>query len=55
MSDYPSDPHDAPVSKIPVPKVVFGGIEAVRRSGLTNMLDCHAVAHLAQLDRARHS
>ena len=35
------------MSPIQVPQVVFDGIEAVRLSGLTNMLDRFAVAHLA--------
>ena len=32
---------------VPVPRDVFDGIEAVRRSGLTNMLDRPRVAELA--------
>lgn len=32
---------------VPVPAHVLQGLEAVRRSGLTNMLDCPAVARLA--------
>ena len=31
-----------------VPREVLDGIEAVRRSGLTNMLDCPAVAEIAE-------
>jgi len=34
---------------VAVPQAVFAGLEAVRRSGLTNMLDRHQVAHLAEL------
>ena len=34
--------------KVPVPREVFEGIEAVRRSGLTNMLDRPRVAELAE-------
>lgn len=33
---------------VPVPRAVFEGIEAVRRSGLTNMLDRPTVAILAR-------
>jgi len=33
---------------VPVPREVFEGIEAVRRSGLTNMLDRPTVAILAR-------
>ena len=32
---------------VPVPRIVFEGIEAVRLSGLTNMLDRPRVAELA--------
>ena len=35
------------MSKVKVPKAVFDGLEAVRRSGLTNMLDRPVVAELA--------
>ena len=35
------------MSKVRVPKAVLDGLEAVRRSGLTNMLDRPAVARLA--------
>jgi len=35
------------VDKIQVPKDVLNGLEAVRRSGLTNMLDRPVVARLA--------
>jgi hypothetical protein len=34
------------VTAVPVPREVFDGIEAVRRSGLTNMLDRPRVAEL---------
>jgi len=37
------------MSAVQVPQAVYDGLEAVRRSGLTNMLDRHAVAHLAEL------
>ena len=33
--------------RVRVPREVFEGIEAVRQSGLTNMLDCPAVAEIA--------
>ena len=33
---------------VPVPREVFAGIEAVRRSGLTNMLDRPRVAEIAE-------
>jgi hypothetical protein len=33
--------------KVKVPKVVLDGLEAVRQSGLTNMLDRPVVAQLA--------
>ena len=33
--------------RIPVPRAVYYGLEAVRRSGLTNMLDQPRVAELA--------
>ena len=36
------------VSKIRVPKDVLDGLEAVRQSGLTNMLDRPVVARLAE-------
>ncbi len=36
------------VSKIRVPKDVLDGLEAVRQSGLTNMLDWPVVARLAE-------
>ena len=36
------------VSKIRVPKDVLDGLEAVRRSGLTNMLDRPVVVRLAE-------
>ena len=36
------------MSKVKVPKAVLDGIEAVRRSGLTNMLDRPVVAELAE-------
>jgi len=36
------------MSKVKVPKAVFDGLEAVRRSGLTNMLDRPVVAELAE-------
>ena len=35
------------MSKVRVPKAVLDGLEAVRQSGLTNMLDRPAVARLA--------
>ena len=35
-------------NRVPVPRRVFEGIEAVRRSGLTNMLDRPRVAELAE-------
>jgi len=35
------------MDKVKVPKAVLDGLEAVRRSGLTNMLDCPVVAELA--------
>jgi len=35
------------MSKVRVPKAVLDGLEAVRRSGLTNMLDRPVVAELA--------
>lgn len=34
--------------KVKVPKPVLDGLEAVRRSGLTNMLDRPVVAELAE-------
>ena len=34
--------------KVKVPKAVLDGLEAVRRSGLTNMLDRPVVAQLAE-------
>ena len=34
--------------RVPVPHRVFEGIEAVRRSGLTNMLDRLRVAEIAE-------
>jgi len=36
------------MSKVKVPKAVLDGLEAVRRSGLTNMLDRPVVAQLAE-------
>ena len=36
------------MSKVSVPKPVLDGLEAVRRSGLTNMLDRPVVARLAK-------
>ena len=36
------------MSKVSVPKTVLDGLEAVRRSGLTNMLDRPVVARLAK-------
>jgi hypothetical protein len=36
------------VNKIRVPKAVLDGLEAVRQSGLTNMLDRPVVARLAE-------
>ena len=36
------------MSKVKVPKAVLDGLEAVRRSGLTNMLDRPVVAELAE-------
>lgn len=36
------------MSKVKVPKAVLDGLEAVRRSGLTNMLDHRVVAQLAE-------
>jgi Domain of unknown function (DUF5049) len=36
------------VGPVPVPKDVFEGIEAVRRSGLTNMCDRPRVAEIAE-------
>lgn len=35
------------MGKVEVPKGVLEGLEAVRRSGLTNMFDRPVVAHLA--------
>jgi hypothetical protein len=35
------------VSRVTVPRAVYDGLEAVRRSGLTNMLDRPRVAELA--------
>ena len=43
------------MSKVRVPKAVLDGLEAVRQSGLTNMLDRPVVARLANefgFDRA---
>lgn len=40
-----TDPHEDPVT---VSREVFEGIEAVRQSGATNMLDRPRVAELAQ-------
>jgi len=34
---------------IPIPAAVFDGLEAVRRSGLTNMLDRPRVIEIAEL------
>ena len=42
MSDQPCS------DRVPVSREVFEGIEAVRRSGLTNMLDRPRVAELAE-------
>ena len=36
------------MSKVSVPKPVLDGLEAVRQSGLTNMLDRPVVARLAE-------
>jgi len=36
------------MGKVQVPKAVLDGLEAVRRSGLTNMLDRPVVAELAE-------
>ena len=36
------------MGKVKVPKAVLDGLEAVRRSGLTNMLDRPVVAELAE-------
>ena len=36
------------MSKVKVPKAVLDGLEAVRKSGLTNMLDRPVVAELAE-------
>ncbi|HPD17956.1 MAG TPA: DUF5049 domain-containing protein [Planctomycetota bacterium] len=36
------------MAKVKVPKAVLDGLEAVRRSGLTNMLDRPVVAQLAE-------
>ena len=36
------------MSKVRVPKAVLDGLEAVRQSGLTNMLDRPVVARLAE-------
>ena len=36
------------MAEVRVPKVVLDGLEAVRQSGLTNMLDHPAVARLAR-------
>ena len=36
------------MAKVKVPKAVLDGLEAVRRSGLTNMLDRPVVAELAE-------
>jgi len=36
------------MGKVKVPKAVLDGLEAVRKSGLTNMLDRPVVAELAQ-------
>jgi hypothetical protein len=36
------------MSKVRVPKAVLDGLEAVRRSGLSNMLDRPVVAQLAR-------
>jgi len=35
------------MSKVRVPKAVLDGLEAVRQSGIVNMLDRPVVAHLA--------
>lgn len=37
-----------PGDRVRVPREVFEGIEAVRQSGLTNMLDRPAVAEIAE-------
>jgi len=34
---------------VPVPKAVYDGLEAIRRSGLTNMLDRPRVIEIAEL------
>jgi hypothetical protein len=34
-------------ARVPVPRAVYDGLDAVRRSGLTNMLDRPRVAELA--------
>ena len=44
-SDQMNEPTNA---RVPVPLQVFVGIEAVRLSGATNMLDRHRVAELAE-------
>jgi len=36
------------MTKVRVPKAVLDGLEAVRRSGITNMLDRPVVAELAR-------
>jgi len=36
------------MSKVKVPKAVLDGLDDVRRSGLTNMLDHRVVAELAE-------
>ena len=56
VQDYPdpgiqtgsSDKQDGAVSGIPVSEAVWQGLEAVRLSGLTNMLDRPVVATLAE-------
>jgi hypothetical protein len=41
------DPNAPTNQRVPVPREVFEGLEAVRRSGATNMLDRPRVAQLA--------
>lgn len=42
-----SNAEDRP-ARVAVPRAVYDGLEAVRRSGLTNMLDRPRVAELAE-------
>ena len=42
------DPNALRSERVAVPREVFEGIEAVRKSGLTNMLDRPVVADLAE-------